>query len=151
MGPIRIVGNKWPATSRTGCKCRSRIGPETEPENGRRDDSRLAPHIPPRLVGTIGRENPEPYLATGDYYAGVFYTLEALVYELTSDPDRINEDGYDIEFLRIDYWQLAIAIGVLVGVGILTKGRVFFWIGAIITRGKFGGGRSGGGGARGRF
>jgi len=102
-------------------------------------------------VGTIGRENLEPHLATGDYYAGVFYTLEALVYELTSDPDRINEDGYDVEFLRIDYWQLAIAIGVLVGVGILTKGRVFFWIGAIITRGKFGGGRSGGGGARGRF
>ncbi len=102
-------------------------------------------------VGTIGRENLEPYLATGDYYAGVFYTLEALVNELISDPDRINEDGYDIELLRIDYWQLAIAIVVLLVLGVLTRGRVFFWIGGILTRGRFGGGRSGGGGAKGRF
>jgi uncharacterized protein len=102
-------------------------------------------------VGTIGRENLEPYLATGDYYPGIFYTLEALVNELIADPDRINEDGYDIEFLRIDYWQLALAVGVLVVVGVLTRGRIFFWIGAILTRGRFGGGRSGGGGARGRF
>lgn len=104
-----------------------------------------------REGGASDRENLEPYLETGDCYPGGFYTLEALVYELTSDPDRINEDGYDIEFLRIDYWQLATAIVVLVVVGVITKGRAFFWIGAIITRGRFGGGRSGGGGAKGRF
>jgi hypothetical protein len=73
------------------------------------------------------------------------------VYELTSDLDRINEDGYDIEFLRIDYWQLATAIVVFLAVGALTRGRIFIWIGAILTRGRFGGGRSGGGGAKGRF
>jgi uncharacterized protein len=102
-------------------------------------------------VGSIGRDNLEPYLAVGDYYPGIFYTLAELVYELTSDPDRINEDGYDIEFLRIDYWQLALAITVVIVVGVITKGRVFLWIGSVITRGRFGGGRSGGGGAKGRF
>jgi uncharacterized protein len=102
-------------------------------------------------VVTIGRENLEPYLAVGDYYPGIFYTVAALVEELTSDPDRTNEDGYDIELLRIDYWQLALAIAVVTVVGIATKGRMFFWIGGIITRGRFGGGRSGGGGAKGRF
>ncbi|MBU1158153.1 MAG: TPM domain-containing protein [Candidatus Thermoplasmatota archaeon] len=102
-------------------------------------------------VGDIGRENLEPYLADGDYYPGIFYTLAALVTELTNDPDRINEDGYDVEFFRLDYWQLALAISVIIVVGVLTKGRVFFWIGGIITRGRFGGGRSGGGGAKGRF
>jgi len=102
-------------------------------------------------VGTIGRENLEPYLAAGDYYPGIFYTLAAIVEELTSDPDRINEDGYDVRLLRIDYWQLALAIGIVVAIGIVTKGRIFLWIGGILTRGKFGGGRSGGGGAKGRF
>lgn len=102
-------------------------------------------------VGTIGRENLEPYLAVGDYYPGIFYTLAAIVEELTSDPDRINEDGYDVELLRIDYWQLALAIGIVVVIGVATRGRIFLWIGSILTRGKFGGGRSGGGGAKGRF
>lgn len=102
-------------------------------------------------VGSIGRDNLEPYLEVGDYYPGIFYTVAALVEELTSDPDRVNEDGYDIALLRIDYWQLALAIVVVVVIGVVTKGRVFFWIGGILTRGRFGGGRSGGGGAKGRF
>ncbi len=102
-------------------------------------------------VGDIGRENLEPYLAAGDYYPGIFYTVAALVEELTADPDRINEDGYDVELLRLDYWQLGLAIAVIVVVGVVTRGRVFLWIGGIITRGRFGGGRSGGGGAKGRF
>jgi uncharacterized protein len=102
-------------------------------------------------VGSIGRESLEPYLAVQDYYPGIFYTVAALVEELTADPDRINEDGYDIELLRIDYWQLALAVAVLLVVGVATRGRAFFWLGGILTRGRFGGGRSGGGGAKGRF
>ena len=102
-------------------------------------------------VGAIGRENLEPYLAAGNYYPGVFYTLAAIVEELTSDPDRINENGYDVELLKMDYWQLALAIGIVVVVGVATKGMIFIWIGGILTRGRFGGGRSGGGGAKGRF
>ena len=100
-------------------------------------------------VGTIGRDNLEPYLQAGDCYAGVFYTVKSLASELTSDPGRLNQKGYDIQFLRIDYWQLAVAIVVFVGV--LTKGRIFLWLGFVISRGKFGGGRSGGGGSKGRF
>ncbi len=41
-------------------------------------------------VGSIGRESLEPYLAVQDYYPGIFYTVAALVEELTADPDRIN-------------------------------------------------------------
>ncbi len=102
-------------------------------------------------VGSIGRENLEPYLAVQDYYPGIFYTVAALVEELTADPDRINEDGYDIELLRIDYWQLALAVAVFLVVGVATRGRLFFWLGGILPWGRFGGGRSGGGGAKGRF
>jgi len=45
------------------------------------------------------------------------------VEEFTSGPDRINKDGYDIELLGIDYWQLALALVIVDVVGVATKGR----------------------------
>lgn len=102
-------------------------------------------------VGAIGRENLEPYLAVEDYYPGVFYTVSAIIDVLVSEPDGSEGGGVSLFGYHIDWWQLALAVAVLGVVGVLTRGRVFFWIGGILTRGRFGGGRSGGGGARGRF
>lgn len=100
-------------------------------------------------VGDIGRTNLEPYLEVEDYYPGIFYTVAALTEVLTADSST---DGGDPLFgWHIDKWQLALAIVVLISLAVVTKGRIFFWIGGILTRGKFGGGRSGGGGAKGRF
>jgi len=101
-------------------------------------------------VGSIGRENLEPYLGSGDYYPGIFYTVAALIEELTADSSQT--DGGDPLFgLHISWKHVAIAVIVFLALAALTKGRILFWIGGILTLGRFGGGRSGGGGARGRF
>jgi len=101
-------------------------------------------------VGSIGRESLEPYLATGEYYAGIFYTVAALVEALTEEPSR-DSGGIPLFGYHVDTWKLTVAIVVLVAVAVITRGRIFLWLGNILTRGRFGGGRSGGGGARGRF
>jgi uncharacterized protein len=100
-------------------------------------------------VGTIGRTYLEPYLEVEDYYPGIFYTVAALVEELTSE--TTTDGGIPLFGWHIDKWQLALAIIVFLSLAVVTRGRILFWIGGILTRGKFGGGRSGGGGAKGRF
>jgi len=102
-------------------------------------------------VGEIGRDNLEPYLAAEDYYPGIFYTVSAIIEVLVSEPTGNEGGGVSLFGYHIDWWHLFLAIVVLGVVGVLTRGRVFFWIGGILTRGRFGGGRSGGGGAKGRF
>lgn len=103
-------------------------------------------------VGAIGRENLEPYLAVGDYYPGIFYTVSALISELTTEPTEDGGGGLQIyPGIVIDWWQLGLAVAVFVAAAVATKGRALIWIGNVLTRGKFGGGSSGGGGARGRF
>jgi len=102
-------------------------------------------------VGSIGRDNLEPYLSQGDYYSGIFYSVSAIVDVLISDPGQPAGNKYPVFGYHIDWWELASAILIVVAVAALTRGRILFWIGGILTRGRFGGGRSGGGGARGRF
>jgi len=102
-------------------------------------------------VGAIGRANLEPYLSQEDYYSGIFYTVSAIVDVLVSDADQHSGNKYPLFGYHIDWWELASAIAVFVVVAALTRGRILFWIGGVLTRGRFGGGSSGGGGARGRF
>ena len=102
-------------------------------------------------AGAIGRDNLEPYLSQGDYYAGIFYTVSAIIDILISDSGQPAGNKYPLFGYHIDWWELASAIAVFVVVAALTRGRILFWIGGVLTRGRFGGGRSGGGGARGRF
>lgn len=102
-------------------------------------------------VGAIGRDNLEPYLAAEDYYPGIFYTVSAMIEVLVSEPDGSEGGGVSMFGYHVDWWQLGLAVAVVAVVGVITRGRVFLWIGGILTRGRFGGGRSGGGGAKGRF
>jgi hypothetical protein len=51
----------------------------------------------------------------------------------------------------VDWRAVAIGVGIFILVSAITKGRVFFWFGNVFKRGGFSGGRSGGGGARGKF
>jgi uncharacterized protein len=102
-------------------------------------------------VGAIGRENLEPYLAVDDFYPGIFYTVGALIEELTAEP---SDGGGGVQIfpgITIDWWHLGLAVVVFVAVAVVTKGRSIIWIGNVLTRGRFGGGSSGGGGAKGRF
>ncbi len=102
-------------------------------------------------VGAIGRANLEPYLSEGDYYSGIFYTVSGIVDVLTSDPNQHAGNKYPLFGYHIDWWEVAGSVAIFVFVAAITKGRILFWIGGILTRGGFGGGRSGGGGAKGRF
>lgn len=102
-------------------------------------------------VGSLGREILEPHLAAEDYYSGIFYTVSAIIDQLTTESTQGGR-GFEIfPGITINWWQLALAVIVVFVIGMITRGRAFFWIGNVLTRGRFGGGRSGGGGAKGRF
>ena len=102
-------------------------------------------------VGSIGRDNLEPYLAVGDYYPGIYYTLTGLIEAIVADPSQQDGGGNSLFGIHIDWRHVAIALVVFLILAVITKGRILIWIGNIFTRGGFGGGRSGGGGAKGRF
>lgn len=102
-------------------------------------------------VGSLGREELEPYLDAGDYYSGIFYTVSAIIDQLTTEPTQGGR-GFEIfPGITIDWWHLGLALIVMIVLAVITRGKAFIWIGGILTRGRFGGGRSGGGGAKGRF
>ena len=101
-------------------------------------------------VGRIGRETLSPNLTAGDVYSGIYGATLAVGQEIVDTYDGGNP-GRDPQLFVIDWGAVAIAVAVFVGVAILTKGRAVIWLGNFWKRGGFGGGRSGGGGARGRF
>jgi uncharacterized membrane protein YgcG len=93
----------------------------------------------------------EPYLAVDDFYNGI--------YEGTLAVGQLIEDKYvpppgprpTPDLIVVDWRAVAIGVGIFILVAAITKGRVFFWFGNVYKRGGFSGGRSGGGGARGKF
>jgi hypothetical protein len=61
---------------------------------------------------------------------------------------------YPIDFIPLTGIELAIAIGVIIVLMVVTRGRAVLWVGLLFGRGGgggFGGGSTGGGGSRGRF
>lgn len=77
-----------------------------------------------------------------------------LINEYTGDTS--GKPAHPIGWIPLTTWQWAALILVIVVLSVLTRGRILWpiiWIIEILSggRGKFGGGRSGGGGARGRL
>lgn len=113
--------------------------------------------LPDVLVNRIAEDHLVPFLAEGDYYNGIIYTLAFLGREILDkyegEPSKDDGPWYPIPFIPLKWWQLLIAFIVLFWIFVLTGGRIFLWIGGSFGGGKggFGGGRSGGGGAKGRF
>jgi len=115
--------------------------------------------LPDAKVGNIAATNLEPYLAVGDYYTGIYETTYALGVEIVDNYDgtpQESESPYPIPWIPLKTWQLALVIGAIFGLAVLTQGRIFLlWM--LFSRnwgggGKsWGGGRSGGGGAKGRW
>ena len=103
------------------------------------------------VVGRIGRDNMTPYLAAGDFYNGVYEGTLA-VGQLIVDK-CVPPAGYHPppDLMVVNWRAVAIGVGIFILVSAITKGRVLLWVGKIFVRGGFGGGRSGGGGARGKF
>lgn len=70
--------------------------------------------------------------------------------------DHSGYPAYPIEWIPLELWQWIVIFLVIMVWGILTKGRIFWpmiWLLGSLEggRGRFGGGRSGGGGTRGRY
>ena len=99
-------------------------------------------------VGRFAREWLEPALEIPDYGGGL--------YDLTLAIGQYIVDNYeegtptDPSPWVLDWKGIAVGVVVLLVLGGLTRGRIFFWVGNVFKRGGFGGGRSGGGGASGR-
>ncbi len=105
------------------------------------------------FVGRIGRDNLTPALQSGDFFTGIYDATYEVANESVSKYDAGARNPEPALFVW-DWKAVALVAGVLVGVGILTRGRAFLWLGGVVRlfrRGGFGGGRSGGGGARGKF
>ena len=105
------------------------------------------------LVGRVGRDNLTPALQGGDLYAGIYDAAYAIGTEIVSRYDAGAANPEPSLFV-IDWKAVALVVVVFLVISILTKGRSLLWIGSLFSlfrRGGFGGGRSGGGGARGKF
>lgn len=104
--------------------------------------------LPDGLVGRFAREYLEPALAVYDYYGGLFDVTYAMGTEILNNYDA--SAPTQPKPWVIDWGMVAIVLVVAIVLGVLTKGRIFLFIPELLTRGRFGGGRSGGGGASGR-
>lgn len=98
-----------------------------------------------------------PYLDNpGNYSEGIKLFVYSIGLQLT---DNYVNSGpapspYPIDFIPLTGLELAIAIGVIIVLMVVTKGRAFILIGLLFGRGGkggFGGGSTGGGGSKGRF
>ena len=102
-------------------------------------------------VGTIGRAILDPALAVGDFFTGIYDATLAIGQEIVDNYVPGTAPSGVPSLIVIDWPKLAITIAVFLVVAAFSRGRVLLWLGNINRRGGFGGGRSGGGGARGRF
>jgi uncharacterized protein len=97
-----------------------------------------------------------PYIENGSLDDGLYDTTyeigTILINEYTGE--STGKTAYPIGWLPLTTMQWILVIVVVIGLGIVTRGRIFIpllWVISLFSggRGKFGGGRSGGGGARG--
>jgi len=111
--------------------------------------------LPDAKVGRIGLDVLGPALADGDYYAGIYNATWEIGSEIVANYDPGGTNPYlDPVLWVLDWRAIAILAAVFIISSILTRGRSGIWLGgffSVLRRGGFGGGRSGGGGARGKF
>ncbi len=99
-----------------------------------------------------------PYAQTGDLDTGLVELTTAIGDVIISDytGPTTGTPAYPISGIPLELWQWGVIILVVVVLGTVTRGRIFWpviWIISAMTRsgGRFGGGRSGGGGGSGRW
>ncbi|MCI4371246.1 MAG: TPM domain-containing protein [Thermoplasmata archaeon] len=105
------------------------------------------------FVGRVGRDNLTPALQTGDFFNGIYNATYEVGSEIVAKYDPGAAASPPSLFV-LDWKAVVLVVGVFLIVAVVTRGRSFLWIGALVslfTRGRFGGGRSGGGGASGKF
>jgi uncharacterized protein len=116
----------------------------------------LEGYLPDALVGNYSETYLVPPMEYGDYGAGLYDLVNNLggviLEDYVGEPVK---DPYPISFIPLTFWQLVLAIVVMVALTIVTKGRIIFWLPFLLSGGKggrnWGGGRTGGGGAGGKW
>ena len=114
----------------------------------------LEPTLNDAKVGRLGREFLEPNLTAGFYYDGIFNMVDYMGGEIFENYDPATAPKKPAERLQFDWVMFCgvmILLAVVSSITGLRMGGLAGGLGGFMRRGGFGGGRSGGGGARGRF
>ena len=109
--------------------------------------------LPDAFLGAVGRDILEPSLVSGDYYAGVYDAAYEVGLKIVTEYDPGSGPRSEPQPVQLDWWPIVLPFLIFVGLAFLSKGRLLLWLGTSIRfkRGGFGGGRSGGGGAKGGY
>lgn len=114
--------------------------------------------LPDAKVGYIATTYLVPYLEQGDYYTGLYGTVDYLGGEIVANYDGThptNNSPYPISWIPLTFWQLLLIVAIIIGLAILTRGHILLLFLLFIGRGRggkrWGGGRTGGGGAGGKW
>jgi len=99
-------------------------------------------------VGRIGDNNLTPALLTGDYYAGLYDTTYELGTEIVNNYVPPNPNQPPPKPWILDWKAIGIAVALFVFISAITRGKAILFLPNLFKRGGFGGGRSGGGGAK---
>ena len=102
-------------------------------------------------VGRIGDENLTPALLARDFYYGLYDTTYELGTEIVNNYTPPNPNQPPPQPWVLDWKAICIAIFIFIFLGVLTGGKTILFLPNLFKRGGFGGGRSGGGGAKRSF
>jgi uncharacterized protein len=100
-------------------------------------------------VGRFARDYFVPYAEEGDYAYAIYALAVMLASEVAENYEEGESHRYPIEGIPLEWPQLCLAVFVFIAIIIITRGQLFLWIGGLLRR--FGGGKTGGGGAGGKF
>lgn len=100
-------------------------------------------------VGIFAEESLVPYLQYGDYGRGIYLLSLDIGAEIEQFYEQSQSKEYPISWIPLELPQLFISIIVLGFIFVITRGKIIVWIGALLQ--TLGRGRSGGGGAGGRY
>jgi len=93
-----------------------------------------------------------PYISAGDFYTGIYNGTVAIGQKILDEYEPGPGSHPRPDLIVIDWRTVAIGVAIFLVISVITKGRLSLWVvGSIFKRGGFGGGRSGGGGASGKF
>ena len=100
-------------------------------------------------VGRYARDYFVPHAEVGDYGYGIYALTAVIAGEIAEQYEEPEPHKYPVEGIPLDWPELCIAFFILVIIMVLTKGKLYVWIGRSLR--KFGGGKTGGGGAGGKY
>jgi uncharacterized protein len=100
-------------------------------------------------VGRFARDYFVPHAEIGDYGYGIYALTAMIAGEIAENYEQAAPHRYPIDGIPLNWPELIITFTVLIGIMVITKGKVFIWIGEYLR--KFSGGKTGGGGAGGKY